>query len=798
MSHPPPDLHFYLLGELRITYQGAPVVRPPQRAYSLLAALLLRPRPQRRGRLAQWLFPQLAEAEGRRRLSDLLWLLRRALPMLPLEMDANEIVLSAALRWLDVEALRQAMHSQRAEDWLAALDLYGGELLAGMSGEWLQVERENLHSQFVRFLHRAGRIPLTTREAEILTPLAERLAREEPYDEAAVRALMRAYSLTAGRGKALAVYEQFAARAAAELGLEPEAETQQLAQELRGRASPPVEAPGWVLSPPHAGGVDAAQSALQRGDFKTVRAWLSQRPEPTSAQPDAVRRIRFDLAMLDEDEAGAADSLAGQRLDDPAWLWRSAELGLARGDLDTAYQQAAEALLLAHQSQAHSAELDTLLILARLHEARGRSMQALNIINKVILLAEQNRAPASLAEAHYRRGCILTHHSRYDDAAHALYEAELLARRHGLKRHLAHIFNRLSQIQAESGDLMQARALLERALNLWRELGLPAQEAHSLYNLGLLQAQMGQAVECQNLIRQAAEIHRRADNRLGLAAADYALAFAAAAQDDALIPQAIRLLEQRALPAFRALRRRDWEAPAMALLAELFFLDDRHEASLQAALQAQAWLDELDELSAWPLVFVIRGLAQLALNQLGLAQAAVAQAMLAVAQGSAAVEDTPLVYYAQAMLQTALGRETEATYSLKLAYEALLKQAEQLAEESARQALCRRDPLTRRLMQAAYQRGLVPLPSGAVTRWLAAEHGAGPVMVHWTVDAGASDLALLRARGAAALRRERLTRLLQAAQAQGGAPTVAQLADVLNVSPRTIQRDQAMLRRGQG
>ena len=68
------------------------------------------------------------------------------------------------------------------------------------------------------------------------------------------------------------------------------------------------------------------------------------------------------------------------------------------------------------------------------------------------------------------------------------------------------------------------------------------------------------------------------------------------------------------------------------------------------------------------------------------------------------------------------------------------------------------------------------------------------VPVTLTVDAGPADVALKQARGAIALRRTRLARLLREAQAQGATPTVAQLAEVLGVSTRTIKRDLAALR----
>ncbi len=68
--------------------------------------------------------------------------------------------------------------------------------------------------------------------------------------------------------------------------------------------------------------------------------------------------------------------------------------------------------------------------------------------------------------------------------------------------------------------------------------------------------------------------------------------------------------------------------------------------------------------------------------------------------------------------------------------------------------------------------------------------------VRWTVDAGPADAALKHAQGAIALRRARLARLLREAELQGARPIVAQLAEALDVSPRTVKRDLAALRWG--
>ena len=67
------------------------------------------------------------------------------------------------------------------------------------------------------------------------------------------------------------------------------------------------------------------------------------------------------------------------------------------------------------------------------------------------------------------------------------------------------------------------------------------------------------------------------------------------------------------------------------------------------------------------------------------------------------------------------------------------------------------------------------------------------VSVCWTVDAGESDKELARSQGQTALRWHRIERLLDEALLQGGVATQEDLAEILEVSVRTIKRDFAQL-----
>lgn len=70
---------------------------------------------------------------------------------------------------------------------------------------------------------------------------------------------------------------------------------------------------------------------------------------------------------------------------------------------------------------------------------------------------------------------------------------------------------------------------------------------------------------------------------------------------------------------------------------------------------------------------------------------------------------------------------------------------------------------------------------------------ADKIKVWWLVDNGERDADLLATKGKVALRRRRLERLVKQARTYGAAPTLAELADALGVTVRTVERDNQAL-----
>jgi DNA-binding SARP family transcriptional activator len=140
-------------------------------------------------------------------------------------------------------------------DWKRALELYRGDLLAGVylpdtSAEferWLENEREHLRSlaaaaawSLVRAAEEAG-------DLLHAAPLARRAVELSPDDEAGVRHFMRILDRKGERAGALQAYEAFRLHLVADYEAVPSPETRALLESIRSREIKIWESPlsGW-------------------------------------------------------------------------------------------------------------------------------------------------------------------------------------------------------------------------------------------------------------------------------------------------------------------------------------------------------------------------------------------------------------------------------------------------------------------------------------------------------------------------------------------------------------------------
>jgi DNA-binding SARP family transcriptional activator len=788
--------HFCLFGELRILQNGQQLAIPPFRVHGFLAALLLRPHLRQRLQLVGLLLPDQPEEVGRRRLSDYLYLLRKTLPELPLEIGRDEVYLPAEARWLDVEAFRLAAQSQDLELWREAVSLYRGDLLPGYYEEWLLMERESLRLQYVQLAHRVGQALLGRQRFEEALPIIERLAQEEPYDESALRMRLQAYRALGRRGAAVAAYERFVSTVADDLGIEPEPATEALIESIRKAASLHVSTVALSpdLTPDQL--LLLGETALQKGDRGTVEACVERlRALQIPDLEETACLLAVDVALFFEEYDRAEqllESCDGQKV---AARVRAAELAARRRRWEAASTQAAEALIEAHGIDNSALELRALMTLANAQSQSGKYYQSLRGGERALGIARKRGNPAEIADALVLMGRLLLLQAQPEPGRSYLREALALSTQHQLPRQKGRALWMMGWVSANQGEFWAAMENYQQSLDIWRDLGLGRLEATLLQQLADANDQLGRNRVSLRLMEQALKVIQNLEEPVALAVCRYNHVFSLLYQSDGLARRAIQIARE-ILEVFRAHQQDGWVASTLNVLGYALWVAGDYQEALSVLDEAYQMHERLGELTYLPEVLAQKALVYLELGRPGEALESTRRALLGVTQEVVSETVVSEVYYAHAASLTATGDEEQATVYLWRSYAMRLKVASRIQDESARQAFFSRDPITRRMMQDVYARGLAATPAdGVVIQRVPLSKGSMSIEVHLTVDAGPADQALKQAQGAIALRRVRLSRLLQEARAQGVSPTVAQLADLLKVSKRTVQRDLAVLRK---
>jgi DNA-binding SARP family transcriptional activator/tetratricopeptide (TPR) repeat protein len=250
-----PVLHVEMLGGFDLHYNGKAV--PPissRPASSLLAYLILRRhRTHTRDLLAGRFWSDLSEDKARRRLSDALWQIRRAVKTVGIDDLFEKSNTTVAVRpdlqvEVDVEgfeaeldAMERALRIDRGGVSIAQITrivgLYGGELLAGHYDEWIDDQRDKLLPRYLAAVSTLVQLHRSAGDYEAALRHARALVAADPLTEEWHRDVMRLYLLN---GQPSAAERQFSAcRDALEegLGVEPSPETVKLAERIRQEAS---------------------------------------------------------------------------------------------------------------------------------------------------------------------------------------------------------------------------------------------------------------------------------------------------------------------------------------------------------------------------------------------------------------------------------------------------------------------------------------------------------------------------------------------------------------------------------
>lgn len=259
------DLQLYLLGAGRVVHPGAGEVEFRGRLLFALLAYLAVESGQAHSResLMGLLWPELPEADARNNLRVTWSRLRARLGA----GDSGDVPYLISTRfelqfnpdsnhWLDVAEFRSLIAAaerpvqqagqacpDRCQKLARAVELYRGDFLAGfyLGGcpafeEWQFVQRERLYLQILEAL--AGLASFYEGGGELKTAegYTRRQLELDPLREDAHRRLMRLLACQGRRGAALTQYEDCRQVLADELGVEPDAETLLLYQQIKSGA----------------------------------------------------------------------------------------------------------------------------------------------------------------------------------------------------------------------------------------------------------------------------------------------------------------------------------------------------------------------------------------------------------------------------------------------------------------------------------------------------------------------------------------------------------------------------------
>jgi len=238
-----------LLGGFEL--QGADNERlSTRKAEALLAYLALSAgQVHRRDKLAGLLWGNKEERRARHSLAQALHLIRAALKANgadPLIIDGTTVAMDLSVFDVDAVAFERLVVQRKQEDLSTAAALYRGDLLDGLEiGEpgfedWLLGERQRLRSLALNALERLLKKQQQTEENAAAINTANRLIVLEPIHEAAHRSLMRLYCRIGRQEAAIRQYQTCANVLRHELGIEPQAETKSLFEEILVQRGEPV------------------------------------------------------------------------------------------------------------------------------------------------------------------------------------------------------------------------------------------------------------------------------------------------------------------------------------------------------------------------------------------------------------------------------------------------------------------------------------------------------------------------------------------------------------------------------
>jgi len=237
-------LEIRLFGELQLARAGYEIVPfLTRKSRSIFGQLVLaREKPHFRDQLAECFWPEADPSQSRAALRTELWRIRLTIaryglnPRHYLNAGIDTIQFRPAGPILvDTELFDQAIGPE--PDCATILALYRADLLEGEYGDWCQFQREHYRSRFASVLESAMERAMAAGDFCTALDLGNRLVSLDPLAEHIHRKLIACHAARGNRSAALKQYARCVSLLEQELGVMPMAETQALADEIRGGAA---------------------------------------------------------------------------------------------------------------------------------------------------------------------------------------------------------------------------------------------------------------------------------------------------------------------------------------------------------------------------------------------------------------------------------------------------------------------------------------------------------------------------------------------------------------------------------
>jgi DNA-binding SARP family transcriptional activator/tetratricopeptide (TPR) repeat protein len=220
-------VQFRILGPVRLSVAGRTTTVGEPRQQAVLAVLLLEPgHTVTIDTLVDRVWGDFPPRQARRSLQAHITRIRRALESAEpggarLTREAGAYRLDIRPDQVDLFRFRQAMGSDDRVALRASLDLWQGEPLAGLRGDWVERIRRTLHQEHAAAVVAWAEAEIRAGDAAATIARLTELTENHPLDEAAAATLVRALSAMGRTAAALTRYDRIRRALRDELGTDP-------------------------------------------------------------------------------------------------------------------------------------------------------------------------------------------------------------------------------------------------------------------------------------------------------------------------------------------------------------------------------------------------------------------------------------------------------------------------------------------------------------------------------------------------------------------------------------------------